>query len=105
MRFVIVTGMSGGGKRTALKMLEDVGITTNGKSKLGPKGAFQIRAVVEAAIEKNILPKRIIHYTKLIGIKIDHPISSKLARSKDFDSFLKRYKGYIDTNYKATMAD
>jgi len=25
MRFVIVTGMSGGGKRTALKMLEDVG--------------------------------------------------------------------------------
>ncbi len=88
-----------------LKMLEDVGITTNGKSKLGPKGAFQIRAVVEAAIEKNILPKRIIHYTKLIGIKIDHPISSKLARSKDFDSFLKRYKGYIDTNYKAALAD
>lgn len=84
-----------------LKMLEDLGITTNGKSKLGPKGAFQIRAVVEAAIEKNILPKRIIHYTKLIGIKIDHPISSKLARSKDFDSFLKRYMGYIDTNYKA----
>ena len=25
MRFVVVTGMSGGGKRTALKMLEDVG--------------------------------------------------------------------------------
>ena len=25
MRFVIVTGMSGGGKRTALKMLEDMG--------------------------------------------------------------------------------
>ena len=25
MRFVIVTGMSGGGKRTALKMLEDAG--------------------------------------------------------------------------------
>ena len=25
MRFVIVTGMSGGGKSTALKMLEDVG--------------------------------------------------------------------------------
>ena len=25
MRFVIVTGMSGGGKRTALKMLEDIG--------------------------------------------------------------------------------
>ena len=25
MRFVIVTGMSGGGKRTALKMLEDTG--------------------------------------------------------------------------------
>ena len=88
-----------------LKMLEDVGITTNGKSRLGPKGAFQIRAVVEAAIEKNILPKRIIHYTKLIGIKIDHPISSKLARSKDFDSFLKRYKGYIDTNYKTTLTD
>ena len=26
MRFVIVTGMSGGGKRTALKMLEDAGL-------------------------------------------------------------------------------
>ena len=25
MRFVIITGMSGGGKRTALKMLEDEG--------------------------------------------------------------------------------
>ena len=25
MRFVVVTGMSGGGKRTALKLLEDVG--------------------------------------------------------------------------------
>ena len=25
MRFVVVTGMSGGGKRTALKMLEDAG--------------------------------------------------------------------------------
>lgn len=25
MKFVIVTGMSGGGKRTALKMLEDIG--------------------------------------------------------------------------------
>lgn len=25
MRFVIVTGMSGSGKRTAMKMLEDVG--------------------------------------------------------------------------------
>ena len=25
MRFVVVTGMSGGGKRTALKMLEDTG--------------------------------------------------------------------------------
>ena len=25
MRFVIVTGMSGGGKSTALKMLEDIG--------------------------------------------------------------------------------
>ncbi len=25
MRFVVVTGMSGGGKRTALKMLEDIG--------------------------------------------------------------------------------
>ena len=25
MRFVIVTGMSGGGKSTALRMLEDVG--------------------------------------------------------------------------------
>lgn len=25
MRFVIVTGMSGGGKRTAMKMLEDMG--------------------------------------------------------------------------------
>ena len=25
MRFVVVTGMSGGGKRTALKMLEDMG--------------------------------------------------------------------------------
>lgn len=26
MRFVVVTGMSGGGKRTALKMLEDMGL-------------------------------------------------------------------------------
>ena len=25
MRFVVITGMSGGGKRTALKMLEDEG--------------------------------------------------------------------------------
>lgn len=25
MRFVVVTGMSGGGKRTAMKMLEDAG--------------------------------------------------------------------------------
>ena len=25
MRFVVVTGMSGGGKRTALKLLEDAG--------------------------------------------------------------------------------
>ncbi len=27
MRFVIVTGMSGAGKSTALKMLEDMGIS------------------------------------------------------------------------------
>ena len=26
MRFVIVTGMSGAGKSTALKMLEDIGV-------------------------------------------------------------------------------
>lgn len=28
MRFVVVTGMSGGGKSTALKMLEDIDTTT-----------------------------------------------------------------------------
>ncbi|QQR95625.1 MAG: hypothetical protein IPJ93_02475 [Bacteroidota bacterium] len=88
-----------------LKMLEDVGITTNGKTKLGRKGAYHIRAVVEAAIEKNILPKRILHFTKLICDKIDHPISSKLARSKDFDSLVRRYKVYIDANYKTTLAE
>lgn len=88
-----------------LKMLEDVGITTNGKSKLGPKGAFQIRAVVEATIEMNILPKRILHFTKLIGVKIEHPIASKIAPNKDFDSYLKRYKSYIETHYKPTLTE
>lgn len=31
MRFVIVTGMSGGGKSTAMKMLEDAGFLLRGQ--------------------------------------------------------------------------
>ncbi len=82
-----------------LKMMEDLSITNNGESQLGPRGANQIRVVVEAAIEKNILPRRIFFFTKLIGDKINHPVS-KPARPKDFDALMKSYKAYIDSHYQ-----
>ena len=83
-----------------LKMLEDLGITVNGAPKLGGRKKGALRGVVEAALEKNILPPRSIHsHCVLIANKIGLELKAKLADSHNSGEMRKKAVRYISEKY------
>ena len=81
-------------------MLEDLSITLNGKSQLGDRKKSALRGIVEAALEKNILPQRSIHFLcSLIADKIGLSMPSKLDSSDVSDEFQEKASKYIANNY------
>jgi len=85
-----------------LQMLEDMSITVNRKSNLSPRRKGALRGVVEAAIEKNILPQLSIdNLCKLIADKIGLQLKAKLDFSATSETNRKDAIRYITEHYKA----
>jgi len=73
MRFVIVTGMSGGGKSTALKMLEDAGFYCVDNLPVSLR-VSAVSAVVSSAVVKPVY--FIIHNSSILPFVLEIRISS-----------------------------
>lgn len=85
-----------------LQMLEHMSITIDGKSNLSPRRKGALRGVVEASIEKNILPQQSIDsLCKLIADKIGLQLTSKLDFSNTSETNRKVAIRYITENYIA----
>ena len=82
-----------------LKMLEDLSITKNGKSILGPRKKSAFRAVIEAAREKAILPQdSLASLCNVIAQKIDLDLPAKLDKSATYEDFKKQAESYLKLN-------
>ena len=82
-----------------LELLEDLSITSNGKSILSQRRKGAIRGIIIALRNENILPYLSIEtLTKIIGEKIGLEINSKLDSSVISDEFEKKTKKYIKDN-------
>ena len=85
-----------------LQMLEDMSITIDGKSNLSPRRKGALRGVVEASIEKNILPQQSIdNLCKLLADKIGLQLTAKLDFSTTSETNRKDAIRYITEHYKA----
>lgn len=85
-----------------LQMLEDLSITLNGKSVLSQRRKGALRGIVEAAIEKNILPQLSIEVLcKLIADKIGLELKAKLDFSDISEKQKKAALSYIKEHYSA----
>lgn len=83
-----------------LNMLEDLSITSNGNSILGDRKKSALRGVVDACLEKNILPQiSIDRLCSLIAAKINLEIKAKLDFSNTAKSFKKQSISYIEKHY------
>ena len=83
-----------------LRMMEDLSITVNGKSKLSTRRKGAVRGIVVASREKNILPQLSIDsLCKLIADKIGLQMQSKLDWSPFSATFEKKASRYITENY------
>lgn len=84
-----------------LQMLEDMSITTNGKSNLSERRKGALRGVVEASIDKSILPQLSIDsLCKLIADKIGLELNAKLDFSTTSEKNRKKAVQYITDHYK-----
>ena len=84
-----------------LQMLEDMSITIDGKSNLSSRRKGALRGVVEASIEKNILPQMNMDILcKLIAEKIGLELKAKLDYSTISESKRKDAIRYITEHYK-----
>lgn len=82
-----------------LQMLEDLSITTNGKSILSERKKGAIRGVVDALIEQNITPKLSIDaLCNSIADKIGLVLNSKLDVSTTSSDFKKSVLTYLRNN-------
>lgn len=82
-----------------LKMLEDLGVTVNGISKLNKKKKGAIRGIVEALIEFKILPLISLELScKMIANQIGLELNSKLDYSNIYKEFKKLTREYILEN-------
>jgi hypothetical protein len=83
-----------------LNMLEDLSITSNGISILGVRKKSALRGVVEACLEKNILPHQSIDkLCSLIAARINLELKAKLDYSDTAKSFQKQSIAYIEKHY------
>lgn len=79
-----------------LKMLEDMSITINGKSNLSERRKGVIRGIVEASIEKNILPQMSLDsLCRLVADKIGLELKAKLDYSDTSEKNKKAALRYI----------
>jgi len=84
-----------------LKMLEDLSITTEGKPTVGGRSKSELLGVVQALLDKCILPKKSeFTWCKLIGNKISLVLTSKLDSSFKSKEMRKSASLYITNNYK-----
>lgn len=82
------------------KMMEDLSITLNGKSKLGERKKGAIRGVVEALKENKIFPdKSLDSLSRILAEKIGLKINSKLDFSETSQKYKKEANNYISNNY------
>ncbi len=85
-----------------MNMLEEMSITVNGKSQLGPRKKGALRGIVEALKEKNILPQLSINcLCALVADKIGLELKSKLDFSETSNAFRKKAIRYIAEHCKA----
>lgn len=84
-----------------LKMLEDLSITTDGKPVVGDRNKSALLGIVQALLEKCILPKKgEFVLCKLIGNKIGLELTTKLGQSFTSKEMRKSALIYITSNYK-----
>lgn len=84
-----------------LKMLEDLSITTDGKPVVGNRNKSALLGIVQALLEKCILPKKSeFVLCKLIGSKIGLELTTKLGQSFTSKEMRKSALIYITSNYK-----
>lgn len=83
-----------------LRLLEDLGITTDNTSTLSQRRKGAIRGIVIALRDANILPNQSIEIlVNLLAAKIGLEINSKLDSSTISDTFEKKAKQYIKQHY------
>lgn len=83
-----------------LKMLEDLKITTNGKASLSERRKGALRGVIEAAIEKKVLPQMSLEtLCKYVAAKIGLELKSKLDFSETSEKNRRDALQYISANY------
>ncbi len=88
-------------KSFVLNMLEGLSFTLNGKPNISDRKKSALRGIVEASIDKNILPNQSIHsLCQIIADKIKFPLKSKLAESDVSREMRKKATTYISANYK-----
>lgn len=80
-----------------LKMLENIGLTSNGKSILGPREKSGLLGVVQALMDKSFIPGRSLHKTvQVIANEIGMPLDVKLGNgSKVGERFKKLSLKYL----------
>jgi hypothetical protein len=82
------------------KMMEELSITLNGKSKIGERKKGAIRGVVEALKENKILPDKSLDFlSRILGEKIGLEINSKLDFTNTSQKYKQEANNYISNNY------
>lgn len=82
------------------KMMEDLNITLNGKSKISERKKGAIRGVVEALKENKILPDKSLDFlSRILGEKIGLKINSKLDFTNTSQKYKQEANNYISKNY------
>lgn len=99
---VFETVLNKGNQKFVLKLLEDLGLTTDGKANVSERKKGAIRGIVEALKGNNILPDRSLDLLcKIIGDKIGLQINSKLDFSNVSEQYKKTAENYIAANYRS----
>ena len=98
MRFVIVTGMSGGGKSTAMKMLEDAGYYCADNMPVPLIEKFmELLAMPDNGIEAadNVLLKRYKESRRIHPLSVDGDLMSGITRERALLASIKQAADYV----------
>ncbi|RKR08193.1 hypothetical protein C8C83_5428 [Flavobacterium sp. 90] len=85
-----------------MQLLEDLGLTIDGKANISERKKGAVRGIVEALKQNKILPDKSLEILcKIIGDKIGLPINSKLDVSNISEQYKKEAEKYISENYNS----